>query len=185
MMMEVQMQVPEDFELRDAICSYGFYMCAPNRWSEATGRFSRPLHVPWGDAAVGRFEALLRTPGGEAGAMAALATLTAEDAAVVGVEARQGGAGRVVLSLDRAVGATQAAVLRLQVQRILRLEHREQEAQRAFARAWCERRCALRGPGAGAPGGCVRVGGVHGWLSGRCFSWFVTNGDVGGSFTPC
>ena len=37
--------VPRGFDLRAAVCSYGFFILAPNRWEEKTRTFHRPLAV--------------------------------------------------------------------------------------------------------------------------------------------
>lgn len=37
------MALPRGFDLRLAVCSYGFYLLAPNRWDDATASLSRPL----------------------------------------------------------------------------------------------------------------------------------------------
>lgn len=39
----LQLRVPENFDLSAAVCSYGYFKLAPNRWDPATRRLMRPL----------------------------------------------------------------------------------------------------------------------------------------------
>jgi 3-methyladenine DNA glycosylase/8-oxoguanine DNA glycosylase len=38
-------RVPPSFSLATAVCSYGFFMLAPNRWLRESSTFERPLHT--------------------------------------------------------------------------------------------------------------------------------------------
>ncbi len=42
---ELRLAVPADFDLVRAVCSYGYFLLAPNRWEPAAARLVRPLWV--------------------------------------------------------------------------------------------------------------------------------------------
>lgn len=41
----IRMTLPRGFDLPKAVCSYGYYLLAPNRWEPATQTLHRPLHA--------------------------------------------------------------------------------------------------------------------------------------------
>lgn len=58
------LRVPADFELKRAVCSYGYFLLAPNQWRPAEQTLCRPLVV--GDEPVG---VTLTQPGGPGSAL--------------------------------------------------------------------------------------------------------------------
>jgi 3-methyladenine DNA glycosylase/8-oxoguanine DNA glycosylase len=46
----IRLSLPPGFDLRRAVCSYGYFILAPNRWDAATRTFHRPVHL--GDRVV-------------------------------------------------------------------------------------------------------------------------------------
>lgn len=83
----ITMPLPPRFDLVRAVCSYGYYALAPNRWDAATATLSRPLH----DARGG----------------------------LIHMHIRQGK--RLTIRCERAIGRDDAAAVRSQVARMLRL----------------------------------------------------------------
>jgi len=45
-MSTLTLPVPHRFDLARAVCSYGYFILAPNRWDIARQRFARPLRLP-------------------------------------------------------------------------------------------------------------------------------------------
>lgn len=45
MVTSATLKAPADFNFARAICSYGYFLLAPNHWVPATRTFTRPLHV--------------------------------------------------------------------------------------------------------------------------------------------
>lgn len=45
-------KAPSDYSLPRDLCSYGYFLLAPNRWAPDTGAFTRPLNLPGGAAIV-------------------------------------------------------------------------------------------------------------------------------------
>ena len=45
--------VPPGFDLQAAVCSYGYFILAPNRWDPDTRTFARPLNGRRGRAVSG------------------------------------------------------------------------------------------------------------------------------------
>ncbi len=88
----VQITPPEDYLLRRDVCSYGYFLLAPNRWDPASETLSRPTTLPGG-----RVFFRIAQPSGRAG-------------------------GRLAVATDRALSRADRAALRGQIVRMLRLD---------------------------------------------------------------
>lgn len=44
----ITLATPPGYDLKRAVCSYGYFVLAPNRWDPVTLTFSRPLRLAWG-----------------------------------------------------------------------------------------------------------------------------------------
>lgn len=61
---QLTLPVPTNFTLRRAVCSYGYYLLAPNRWDPTREVFSRPLQANVGGDVTG---VEVSQPGGRGG----------------------------------------------------------------------------------------------------------------------
>jgi len=86
--------VPDDFVLFKAVCSYGYFLLAPNRWDRQTGRFHRVFRAP------GRRGRLIRVTMAQ--------TVQRPD--------------RLRLACDRAVTPADAQAIKQQTNRMLRID---------------------------------------------------------------
>ena len=83
---------PADYLFRRDVCSYGYFLLAPNRWDPDERTLTRPLHLPSGIATL-----VLRQPSDAPG-------------------------GAVVAQADRSLDRRDAAAARAQITRMLRLD---------------------------------------------------------------
>ena len=165
----IRVDVPEPFSLRNAICSYGFYMTAPNRWIEEEdkveslraddyyqpGAFTRPLYIP---NAKGKVSMEVTGSGSKCAVdgdlmdshlVNSLSCLPADGIASVMTKLRQQ---RKMPILDVQVMVENGValddlgqrVILAQVRRMLRLSQREEHARETFQRVWCHHH---HGPG--------------------------------------
>jgi len=86
----ITVSTPKGFDLPRAVCSYGYFLLAPNRWNPQTHRLHRPMR--------GQKDRLIHT--------------------VIGPHGRD----RIRMVCDRCVNRTEAAMLRQQLTRMLRLD---------------------------------------------------------------
>lgn len=99
------LNVPDDFDLTRAVCSYGYFILAPNLWDPSRRTLTRPLR--------GQRDRLLRVR--------------------LSQPRRQ-----VVLQTDRRVDRAEAAKLKQQVVRMLRVDEDLSSWHRLSKRAWRE-----------------------------------------------
>lgn len=88
------MPVPPDFQLFKAVCSYGYFLLAPNRWDRQTGRFHRVFRAP------GRRGRIIR----------------------VTMSQTRSNPGKLRLACDRKVQPGEAAAIKQQTTRMLRID---------------------------------------------------------------
>ncbi len=99
----LSIKVPRGFDLPKAVCSYGYFILAPNRWDRATRTLHRPLH--------GRKDRLIHTA----------------------ISQKQ--PDRLRVACDKRVGKPEAALIRSQINRMLRIDEDVRPWHRLHAKA--------------------------------------------------
>lgn len=106
MALRLSIRPPEDYLFRRDVCSYGYFLLAPNDWDPVEQTFSRPLELPSG---IARFT--LRQPSDAPG-------------------------GPIIAQADRSVDRADAAAARRLITRMLRLDDTDVAAFHRVDKRW-------------------------------------------------